>query len=161
MPKTSCHKTGPDDLRYDLVFFSTFEELKLPITGPMEDAGVVKLYEPSPTPCLYVAKAENMVGRIPLIPCFLDGNATPTIPHKYSKNKSATFPAGCADAAADDGRRGSNVYEVNTWLWQFGRGKPRIGGLTIEETSKRQDSARKSSDKRRKETREGRKRDGA
>ena len=32
MPKTGCHKTGPDDLRYDLVFFSTFEELKLPIT---------------------------------------------------------------------------------------------------------------------------------
>ena len=100
MPKTGSHKTGPDDLRYDLVFFSTFEELKLPITGPMEDAGVIKLYEPSPTPCLYVAKAENMVGRIPLIPCFLDGNATPTIPHKYSKNKSACFPAGCADAAA-------------------------------------------------------------
>ena len=82
MPKTGCHKTGQDDLRYDLVFFSTFEELKLPITGPMEDAGVVKLYEPSPTPCLYVAKAENMVGRIPLMPCFLDGNVTPTIPHK-------------------------------------------------------------------------------
>ena len=39
--------------------------------------------------------------------------------------------------------------------------KPHIGGLTIEETSERQDSARKSSDKRRKETREGRKRDGA
>ena len=44
MPKTGCHKTGPDDLGYALVFFSTFEELKLPITGPMEDAGVVKLY---------------------------------------------------------------------------------------------------------------------
>ena len=161
MPKTGCHKTGPNDLRYDLVFFSTFEELKLPITGPMEDAGVVKLYEPSPTPCLYVAKAENVVGRIPLMPCFLDGNATPTIPHKYSRNKGACFPAGCADAAAEDGRRGSNVYEVNPWLWQFGRGKPRIGGLTIEATAERLDSARKSSDKRRKETREGRKRDGA
>ena len=136
-------------------------ELKLPITGPMEDAGVVKLYEPSPTPCLYVAKAENMVGRIPLMPCFLDGNATPTIPHKYSRNKGACFPAGCADAAAEDGRRGSNVYEVNTWLWQFGRGKPRIGGLTIEATAERLDSACKSLDKRRKETREGRKRDGA
>ena len=160
MPKTGCHKTGPNDLRYNLVFFSTFEELKLPITGPMEDAGVVKLYEPSPTPCLYVAKAENMVGRVPLILCFLDGNATPTIPHKYSRNKSACFPAGCADAAAEDGRRGNNVYEVNTWLWQFGRGKPRIGGLTIKETAERQDSACKSLDKRRKETREGRKRDG-
>ena len=39
--------------------------------------------------------------------------------------------------------------------------KPRLGGLTIEETSDRQDSARKASDKRRKETRDGRKDDGA
>ena len=44
MPKTGSFKTGPDNLRYDLVFFSTFEELTLPIKGPMEDAGVVKLY---------------------------------------------------------------------------------------------------------------------
>ncbi len=42
----------------------------------------------------------------------------------------------CLDAAAEDGRRGSNVYEVSPWLWQFGRGKPRLGGLTIEETAK-------------------------
>ena len=159
MPKTGRHKTGPDDVKVDLVFFSTFEELQLPIKGPMEDAGVVKLYEPSPTPCLYVAPVENMVGRIPLIPCFLDGNATPTIPHKYSKNRSAGFPMGCADAAAVDGRRGSNVYEVNTWLWQFGRGKPRLGGLTIDETFDRQEAARKASDVRRKETR-GRRKDG-
>ncbi len=41
-----------DDLSYYLVFFNTFEELTLPITGPMEDAGEIKLYEPSPTPCL-------------------------------------------------------------------------------------------------------------
>ena len=73
------------------------------------------------------------------------------------------FPWRTVGLHAEDGKRGSNVYEVNTWLWQFGRGKPRIGlgGLTIEETAERQDSARKSSDKRRKETREGRKRDGA
>ncbi len=110
-PKDGRHKTGPDDLRYYLVFFSTFEELSLPIKGLMEDAGVVKLYEPSPTPCLYVAPAANMVG-------------TGRIP------------------------------------WQ-GRGKPRLGGLTIEETSDRQDSARKASDKRRKETHDGSKGDGA
>jgi hypothetical protein len=79
-PKDWRHKTGPDNLRYYLVFFSTFTELSLPIKGPMEDAGVVKLYEPS------------------------------------SKNKSSYFSAGCADSAAEDGRRGSNVYEVNTWL---------------------------------------------
>ncbi len=48
-----------------------------------------------------------------------------------------------------------------TWLWKFGRGKPRLGGLTIEETSDRQDSASKASDKRRKETSDGHKGDGA
>ena len=55
----------PDDLLRELVFFNTFEELKLPIKGPMEDAEVIKLYEPSPTPCLYVAPAENMVEESP------------------------------------------------------------------------------------------------
>ena len=75
--------------------------------------------------------------------------------------KASCFPAGCADAAAEDGRRGSNVYEVNPWLWQFGRGKPRIGGLTIKETEEKKEDARKSSDKRRKETRAGRKGDRA
>jgi hypothetical protein len=120
LPKNSTYKHGPDDLCYTLVFFSTFEVLDLPIKGPMEDAGVVKLYEPSPTPCLYVAPAENMVGRVPLIPCFLAGNSTPTIPHKFSKRRDSDFPFGCADSAAVDGRQGSNLYEVNPWMWQFG-----------------------------------------
>ena len=91
------------------------------------------------------------------MPCFLNGNATPTIPHKYSKNKNLCFPAGCAHSSSEDGKSGSNVYEVNPWLWQFGRGMPRLGGLTIEETLDRQDAARKASDKRQKETRGGRK----
>ena len=45
---------------------------------------------------------------------------------------------------------------VADWTWQ-----PRLGGLTIEETAERQDAASKSSDKRGKETREGRKGDRA
>jgi hypothetical protein len=73
----------------------------------MEDLGVVKVYEPSPTPCLYVDPAENMVGRVPLMPLFLAGNATPTIPHMYSKRKGSGFPMGCADSAAVDIRHGS------------------------------------------------------
>ena len=58
----------PDDKVYSFVFFSTLEVLNLPIKGPMEDAGVTKLYEPSPTPCRYVAPAANIAGRVPLIP---------------------------------------------------------------------------------------------
>jgi hypothetical protein len=74
-----------------MVFFSTFEDLTLPIMGPMKDAGVIKLYEASPTPCVYVAPCENMEGRVPLIPLFLAGNrdSTPTIPHKLSCSAQA------------------------------------------------------------------------
>ena len=48
-----------------------------------------------------------------------------------------------SESAAEDGRRGSNAYEVNPWLWQFGRGKPRLGGLSVEETDDRKDAALK------------------
>ncbi len=80
-------------------------------------------------PCLYVALVENITDRVPFFPLFLAGNSTPTVPHCYSKRKDSGFPMGCADSAVVDARRGSNVYEVNPWLWQFGRGKPRLGRL--------------------------------
>ncbi len=104
---------------------------------------MTKLYEPFPTPCLYVALAANIVGRVPLIPLFLAGNSTPTIPHLYSQHKMSGFLVGSCDTAAADGRRGSNVYKVNQWLWQFGRGKPRLGGLSFEKTGARKEAAQK------------------
>ncbi len=72
---------------------------------------------------------------------FLAGNSTPTIPHQYSQHKRTGFPVGSCDTAAGDGWRGSNVYEVNQWLWQFGRGKPRLGGLSVEKTDARKEAA--------------------
>jgi hypothetical protein len=36
LPKNGLFKIGPDDLVYHLVFFNTFEELKLPITDYYE-----------------------------------------------------------------------------------------------------------------------------
>ncbi len=82
------------------------------------------------------------------MPLFLAGNSTPTIPHIFSKRKDSGFPYGCADAAATDGLRGSNVYEVNPWLRQFGRGKPRLEGLTIDETTERKDAVSNARHKR-------------
>jgi len=55
--------------------------------------------------------------------------------------KEAGFPFACADAAALDGRRSSNIYDVNRWLWHFERGKPRLWGLSIEQTVERKDAA--------------------
>ncbi len=122
---------------------------------------MTKLYEPLPTHCLHVAPAANMVGRVPLIPLFLAGNSTPTIPHQYSQHKRSGFPVGTCDTAAADGRRGSNAYEVNPWLWQFVRGKPRLGGLSVEKTGARKKAAQKERLLRGAETRWRRKADRA
>ncbi len=97
-----------------------------------------------------------MVGRVPP---FLAGISTPTIPHLFSQRKVSGFPFGCANTAAADRRRGSNVYEVNppAWLWQFGRGRPRLGGLTVEQTTVKQAHASEARKKRGAETRRNRK----
>jgi hypothetical protein len=47
---------------------------------------------------------------------------------------------------------GSNTYEVNPWLWQFGLGKPRLGGLSIEQTGERKQVASDALHKRAAET---------
>ena len=95
-----------------------------------------KLYEPFPFPTLYVGRVEDVLGRVPLYPCFLDGNLTSTIPHKYAARQARDFEYGCADGPLQGSRRGSHVYEVNTWLWNFGRPQPRVGGLSVAATQK-------------------------
>ena len=95
-PKNPSCTRGPDDLEATLVFFSTFEELKLPATGPM-DRVTTKLYEPSSTPILYVAPCELMLGRVPLFPCFLQGNTTPTIPQAHKLRHLKASPVSVWD----------------------------------------------------------------
>ena len=94
---------GPDDIQVQLVFYSTFEPMVLPGGGPMEAMGVQKLYEPSPTPILYVGLVADVLGRVPLMPLFLLGlggrGASPTIPHQLRQHRGARFPHGLADAA--------------------------------------------------------------
>ena len=109
----------------------------------MEAMGLQKLYKPSPTPILYVGLTANVLGRVPLMPLFLRvlGNSTPTIPHQLGQHRSAKFPHGLEDAADESGRKGSNVYEINQWLWQFGRGKQRLGGLSAVATRARRPAA--------------------
>ncbi len=65
-----------EDIPLDLIFFSPFEELRLKTAGIMESKGIHRAYEPSPVPTLYVGRVEDLLGRVPLIPCFLEGNET-------------------------------------------------------------------------------------
>ena len=122
---------GPDDIQCSLVLFSIFDDLQLRTKGVMEDSGVRRLYEPSPIPSLYVGLLSDIIGRAPLAQCFMAGNSTPTIPACFARQRQSAFPFGQADT---DGSSGSNVYEVNIWLWQFGRGRPRIGGRDVADT---------------------------
>jgi hypothetical protein len=80
-----------EDIPLDLIFFSPFEELCLRTAGIMESKEIHRVYEPSPVPTLYVGRVEDLFSRVPLIPCFLDGNATSTIPHKYSSLQKDAF----------------------------------------------------------------------
>ncbi len=69
---------------------------------------------------------------------FLDGNATSTIPHKYSSLQRDAFECSCADGAGLTSLRDSHIYEINTWLWNFGQWlpQPRVGGLSVAKTEK-------------------------
>jgi hypothetical protein len=148
------YNNSPDDIPLDLVFFSAFEDLHLQFTGTMESNQIRKLYKPSPVPTLYVGLVEDLLGRVPLFLCFLDGNTTSTlaIPFKYSARQ------GCADGHGPETRRGSHVYEVNAWLWNFGRPQPRVASLSVAKTEKIRTRCRAAAAKSAWETRRARKR---
>ena len=117
------------DIDVPIVFFSAFERLELTPNKPMQRMlNITQIYEPGPWPSLdpimHVGLLRNVLGRAPLVPLFLQGNSTATIPHGLRSLRSQQFPHGRADTQPDKGD-GSRIYEVNTWLWEFGRGMPR------------------------------------
>jgi hypothetical protein len=105
------YNRSDEDIPLDLIFFCPFEELRLRTAGIMESKGIHRVYKPSPVPTLYVRRVEDLLGRVPLIPCFLDENATSTIPHKYSCRQKDAFECGCADGA---GHRGAAMFTRST-----------------------------------------------
>jgi hypothetical protein len=147
-----------EDIDVDLVFFSAFEDLRLHTSGTMETNGIRKLYEPSPVPTLYVGKTEDLLGRVPLFPCFLNGNVTSTIPNKYAARQKQAFEFGCADGVSHGSRRGIHVYEINAWLWTFGRPQPRVGGLSVAKTERIRTKSKSEAAQRGWKTRNARKR---
>ena len=82
---------------------------------------------------------------------------TPTIPFLYRQHQRTKFPHGITDSSNATGRKGSNVYEVSLWLWQYGRGKPRLGGLSVADTEDRRTELLKDGHRRAVETRKRRK----
>ncbi len=71
-------------------------------------------------PSLYVCPVGNVLGSVPLIPCYLDGNTSNTIPHMY---RGAFQAESAADSRQDSGT-GRRLFEINIWMWIYGRTFP-------------------------------------
>ena len=82
------------------------------------------LYERSRSvlPSLYVCPVENVLGCVPLILCrYLNGNTSNTIPHRYR----GAIPAEAAADSRPDSGTSSRLFEINKWMWRYGRTFPR------------------------------------
>ena len=89
----------------------------------MQRSGIPMVYEraASQLPTLYVCPVENVLGRVPLIPCYLKGNSHNTIPFSLRQH----VPNGAAADSRQDSGTGSRLFEVNIWMWRYGRSFPR------------------------------------
>jgi len=110
-------KNADHDFVCNLVFFSAFERLDLSSEAekPMQNSGITMLYEPGPwdpenlrskQPVLHVGYLEHILCRAPLMPCFLDGSSTNTIPIS-KRGESSAFPHGRTDTRAGAGSKKS------------------------------------------------------
>ena len=119
-----------------LVFFSAFERVVLETDDQMHQMGdIIQLYEPGPLPALepilHVGFLSHVLCRVPLVPCYMGGSEHPTVPHCFAR--SSKVPHGRADRNEGTGD-GSRLYEVNMWMWKFGRGMPR--SRTVADTER-------------------------
>jgi hypothetical protein len=120
--KTTSHH----DKHVSLVFCNIFESEPEPISltpeSCMQRRGVSRLYEraASHVPSLSVCPVENVGGRVPLIPCYLHGNAARKIPHCF-RGRSPKEAGVAGPAAADSrpesgtGSRLFSLFEINMW----------------------------------------------
>jgi hypothetical protein len=81
----------------------------------MEPNGIRTLYEPSPVPSLYVDRMEDLLGLVPLFPCFLDGNSTSTILYIYTAQQKQAFELSCADGQGPASSRWAAMFMRSTY----------------------------------------------
>ena len=108
--------------KLSLVFFNTFDPIQLSPHSVMHEKDIPMLCEdaPSQIPTMYICHVTNVLGRIPLIPCYMDGQKHPAVPNRLRKSESG---GAIPDSKPDNGT-GSRLYELNVWLWNHGRSLP-------------------------------------
>jgi hypothetical protein len=127
--------TGSEDIDLELMFYRQFPKFSRPLTPghPLQRAGMEMVYDAFPVPLLYVDYIDRALCRAPLMPVFIGGNETPTIPQSFAKHQRRWFPHGQADKSKQN--RGSRIFEVNQFIWNYPRPRPRIG--TVEEAEQK------------------------
>jgi hypothetical protein len=127
--KASVHSGSHKEV--SLVYFRTFEPIDLTPDSIMQRDAVPMLYDSASNQrlsCLYIWLVANVLGRAPLVPCFIGGNSHPTIPYRFKDDRRIEH----ASADTQRGRGNSTrLYEVNIWMWRYGRGRPRM--VSIDE----------------------------
>jgi hypothetical protein len=114
---TGCLPDPASHRQLSLGFFSRFEPINLPIDCVMKREGVPVFCDSASSTnlpgqaSLYPCRAENVLGCVPMMQCFVGGNSTPTLPHRFDNCKGAV-----ADTSAGRGN-GSRLYKHNLWMW--------------------------------------------
>ena len=102
----------------------------VPPLDPQEASGIITGSEQILKEyALYVCPVENVLGRVPLMPCYLKGNLHNTIQHALRYE----VPDGTAADSRHDSGTGSQLFEVNIWMWRYGRAFPRK--ISVEDLS--------------------------
>jgi hypothetical protein len=81
-------------------------------------------------PCFYICQVAHVLGRAPLILCFISGNSHPIIPYHFKDNQRIGHAS--ADTQQDQGNL-SRLSELNLWNWRYGRGSPWMMSMNKEE----------------------------
>ena len=118
-----------------LIFFSTFEPINITPNSLMQRNGVPMFFDSASStnlPSLYLCRSCNVLGRVPLMPCYVRGNAHPTLPNSFGDRDGAK-----ADTSRGRGN-GSRLYELNLWMWRYRRGQPRKVSVAEAERRRRE-----------------------
>ena len=108
------------------MYFSTFEPIDLTLDSVMQQAEVPMLYDSASNqrlPCLYICPVENVLARPPHS-VFHQRQHPPhdhRIPHCFKDDPR--LGSASANTQRDRGN-GSRLYEVNIWMWRYGKGQP-------------------------------------
>ena len=132
-----------------LVFVSTFESITVSPNAIMQHNGVPMFYDTASSPNLlaqYICWAKNVLGRVPLMPCFVSANGTLHLLHRFGG-----YQGGLAESSTGAGND-SRLYELNTWRWRYGRGQPRMSTAAEAEKQLKASDANACTGKRAAET---------